>query len=56
MRELWEELWEFPRTLLAWLVLHLAIWLDVIPTDSNPDIGKELNNELFDKEDDLDSK
>ena len=47
MKELFEELWEFPRTFIAWLVLHLAIWLDVIPTDPNPNIGKELKLEML---------
>jgi len=42
MKKILDEIWNFPITFFAWVVLHLAIWLDVISTlDHINDIEEE---------------
>lgn len=50
MRDLIEDLFDLPRTFLAWIVFHLASWLDmkVIPNDDVDEIFDDMWEQLKD--------
>lgn len=50
IKEIFEEIWNFPRTFCAWIVFNLASWLDmkVIPNDNGEDIFDDIWEEIKD--------
>lgn len=54
-----EEVWEFPRTFLAWIVLHLIIWNDgeqnffIDACAKWLDLDSDIIDDLINNEDDL---
>jgi hypothetical protein len=50
LKEILDDLFNFPRTFCAWIVFHLASWLDmrVIPNDEGEDIFEEIWEEVKD--------
>lgn len=59
MRDLIQDLFDLPRTFLAWIVFHLASWLDmkVIPSDDPDCMMDDLWEELKDVDiEDLDDE
>lgn len=54
MKQILEDMFDLPRTFLAWIVYHLASWLDmrVIPNDD----GEEIFDDIFEEIEDVDMK
>jgi hypothetical protein len=48
--ELIDDIFNFPRTFCAWIVFHLASWLDmrVIPNDDGDEIFEDIWKEIED--------
>lgn len=51
--EIFEEMFNLPRTFLAWIVFHIAEWLDlrVISNDSSEDIFDSIFEQIEDIDD-----
>lgn len=52
MKQILEDLFDLPRTFLAWILFHLASWIDmkVIANDEAEDIFDDIWEELKDIE------
>lgn len=49
-KEILDEIYNLPRTFCAWIVFHLASWLDmrVIPNDDSDELFEEILEEIKD--------
>jgi hypothetical protein len=50
IKEILDNIFNFPRTFCAWIVFHLASWLDmrVIPNDDGEEIFDDIWKEIED--------